>query len=203
MANTLPESFYESRTDRVARALLGQVLCVRTERGIERALIVETEAYLGITDRACHAFQGRRTKRVEPLYLSGGHAYVYFIYGMYFCLNVVTRKAGRPEAVLIRAVEPLKRDPRIPVSEKVTNGPGKLCRFYGINLTDDRIDLTSKKSRIWIEQGAMKVKRSQIETTARIGIDSTLEAKDLPLRFFLKETPHVSKFRSKKKPKKD
>lgn len=202
MTTPLPQSFYEIRTDRVARALLGQILCVRTSRGIERSVIVETEAYLGVTDRACHAFGGRRTKRVEPLYLSGGHAYVYFIYGMYFCLNAVTRKEGRPEAVLIRAVEPLKRDSKAPVGDKFTNGPGKLCRHYAINLGDDRIDLTSKKSRIWIEPGKVKVKPSQIETTARIGIDSTQEAKDLPLRFHLKENPFVSKFRGKKTSKK-
>jgi DNA-3-methyladenine glycosylase len=100
----LPKSFYRKRTAEVARALLGCRLTRRLPDGSERSVIlVETEAYLGVKDRAAHTWNGRRTPRVEPMWGEGGHAYVYFVYGMHFCMNVVTRGAGEPEAVLLRA----------------------------------------------------------------------------------------------------
>ena len=101
---SLPESFYRRRTAEVARALLGCRLTRRFPDGTSRSVIlVETEAYLGIEDRAAHTWNGRRTPRVAPMWGPGGHAYVYFVYGMHFCLNVVTQREGVPEAVLLRA----------------------------------------------------------------------------------------------------
>jgi DNA-3-methyladenine glycosylase len=199
----LPQSFYLRDTEKVARELLGKVLCVRMPAPgggpsmILRSTIVETEAYLGETDRACHSFSGRRTNRVESMYLEGGHSYVYLIYGMYFCLNVVTREAGCPEAVLIRAVEPhdfemtptlAKKSNRVKLP---TNGPGKLCRHYGIVRADDGLSLFSKRSRLWIEEG--EPRRMKPVATTRVGIDYAGDAKDWDLRFYLPDSPFVSK----------
>ena len=100
----LPKSFYRKATEEVARALLGCRLTRRLPDGTTRSVIlVETEAYLGVKDRAAHTWNGRRTARVEPMWGEGGHAYVYFVYGMHFCMNVVAGKEGIPEAVLLRA----------------------------------------------------------------------------------------------------
>lgn len=132
----LPRRFYRRPTAWVARELLGKILCVRTARGVERARIVETEAYLGVKDRACDSFGGRRTERTEAMYRDGGHAYVY-IYGMHFCLNVTTREAGCPEVALIRAGEPVEEGAAPQRSRMKTNGPGKLCKFYGIDRADN------------------------------------------------------------------
>lgn len=188
----LPRKFYRNPTARVARELIGKVLCVRTARGVERSRIVETEAYLGVKDRACHSFGGRRTARTEPMYRDGGHVYVYFIYGMHFCLNVTTRMAEIPEAVLIRAVEPLGDGSR-PLSRvrMTTNGPGKLCRRFSITREDNGLDLTAAKSRIWIEPGAPTPRR-WIGVTPRIGIDGSGEAKARLLRYALEGNPFVS-----------
>lgn len=118
------------------------------------------------------------------MYLAGGHAYVFFIYGMYYCLNVVTREPGNPQAVLIRAVQPLDADLQ-------TNGPGKLCRAYRIDRGDDGVKLFSRRSRIWIEEGEKK-KHPHIATT-RVGIDYAGDAKHWPLRFYIEGNPYVSR----------
>src|SRR5919205_3333787 len=129
----LPHDFYERETELVARDLLGTVLECETEEGIASGIIVETEAYLGEHDLACHAAAGR-TARTEHLYGPPGISYVYFIYGMYWCFNAVTREEGQPSAVLVRALEPLagialmhKRRPPVRNDVDLTNGPGKLC----------------------------------------------------------------------------
>lgn len=103
----LEQDFFFQKTEDVARKLLGKVLCFKNEDGkILSGRIVETEAYTGINDPACHTFGSRKTERTQTMYLEGGYSYVYLIYGMYNCLNFVTRKSGEPEAVLIRALEP-------------------------------------------------------------------------------------------------
>jgi DNA-3-methyladenine glycosylase len=199
----LPQSFYLRKTETVARELLGKVLCVRMPaRGegkstIHRSTIVETEAYLGEEDRACHTFGGRRTDRVASMYLEGGHSYVYLIYGMYYCLNVVTREAGCPEAVLVRATQPLDFEMTPELAKKSirsklpTNGPGKLCRHYGIERADDGLALFSSRSRLWIEDAAPP--RTRPVATTRVGVDYAKEAKDWALRFYLPDSPFVSK----------
>ena len=126
----LPRSFYRKGTAEVARGLLGCRLTRRLPDGSTRSVIlVETEAYLGVKDRAAHTWNGRRTPRVEPMWGEGGHAYVYFVYGMHFCMNVVTRGAGEPEAVLLRAgiseeyfAEYRKRKTKKEISLKVNRG---------------------------------------------------------------------------------
>jgi DNA-3-methyladenine glycosylase len=199
----LPQSFYLRKTEVVARELLGKILCVRMPVSgggpsvIRRSVIVETEAYLGESDRACHTFGGRRTQRVESMYLEGGHSYVYLIYGMYFCLNVVTREAGCPEAVLVRATEPLDFEMTPELAKKSnraklpTNGPGKLCRHYGIGRADDGLELYSKRSRLWLEDGP-KLDQPHV-ATSRVGVDYAGDAKDWPLRFYVRGNPFVSK----------
>src|SRR6266550_3932954 len=134
----LPASFYQRETEIVAREMLGTVLECETEDGLASGIIVETEAYLGEHDLACHAAAGR-TARTEALYGPPGTSYVYFIYGMYWCFNAVTRELDLPSAVLVRALEPLdgislmhRRRPRIKNDVELTNGPGKLCAALGI-----------------------------------------------------------------------
>jgi len=134
----LPRSFYDRETEIVARDMLGTVLECETEDGVASGIIVETEAYLGEHDLACHAAVGR-TARTEHLYGPPGISYVYFIYGMYWCFNAVTREEGQPSAVLVRALEPVdgvklmhRRRPRIKSDVDLTNGPGKLCAALGI-----------------------------------------------------------------------
>lgn len=193
----LNREFYRRPTARVARDLIGKILCIRTARGVVRARIVETEAYLGVRDRACHSFGGRRTDRTEAMYRDAGHAYVYFIYGMHFCLNVTTRGKDIPQAVLIRAVQPISDREPVARLEMRTNGPGKICKAYGIGRAENGIDLLAKDSRIWIED-APPLGRGKIAVTPRIGINGSGEAKDKLLRFAELGNPYVSGKRAKK-----
>lgn len=187
----LPIPFYQRDTVRVAEDLLGKVLCRQLDSGeIKRGIIVETEAYLGLEDPACHSFGGRRTNRTEPLFMAGGHSYVYFIYGMYNCFNVVTREAEIPEAVLIRALQPLSEidDPH----DKSSNGPGKLCRAFNITREHNKLPLNG--APIWIEDQSIVFAEEKILASPRIGIDGTpWEVQMWPLRFFVKDNPHVSR----------
>ncbi len=186
----LSQSFYFRDTKTVARDLLGKTLCFRKSKNeIFRGVIVETEAYLGLRDPACHSFHGKLTERAKTLYLPGGHSYVYMIYGLHHCLNVVTGDEQHPEAVLIRALQPLQ--PR----EAKTQGPGRLCKAWGITREQNALSLFSKDTVLWIEEGDFTVKRSDIVKTKRIGIDFAGEAADWPLRFYLKGNPHVSRLK--------
>jgi len=173
----LSQKFYSRNTLKVAKELLGCFL-VRQYRGkIWKGMIVETEAYHGEDDLACHASRGR-TPRTETLYGEPGRAYVYMIYGMYFCLNVVTEKKNFPAAVLIRAVEVDG------VDCKKTNGPGKLCRFLKIDKKFNRWDL-AKGEKIWIEPCDPKMKLPKIQKSKRIGIDYAKHCKEYLWRFHI------------------
>ena len=196
--NKLPRSFY-TRTNvvTVARDLLGKLLVVPTNNG-ERVsgIIVETEAYRGPLDRAAHSYGGRRTKRTEPMYAIGGTAYVFFVYGMYYQFNVVTNAVNTPHAVLIRAVEPVegielmrKRRHGQP-DRNLTKGPGKLCIALGIDRRLDGADLLGE--RVWLEE-RVGVRRSQISSGPRIGIDYAGEWVTKPWRFWIKDNPFVSR----------
>lgn len=179
----LPPSFYLRDTARVARELLGCRLVRRWPDGTSRTLvIVETEAYLGVGDRACHTWGGRRTTRVEPMWGPGGHAYVYRIYGLHDCFNVVTREAGRPEAVLIRAgvSEATWRGEAVPRGERLAaSGPGKLCRVLSIGREMSGVRLDGPE--LTLRKGAGR--RLPVVVGPRVGVDYAGEAAAWPLRF--------------------
>ncbi len=191
----LDKDFFRQDPIIVARELLGQHLVYQTERGPVVGRIVETEAYLGADDPACHSFGGRRTPRTETMFLPGGHHYVYFIYGMYFCYNIVTEDETSPSAVLVRAVEPVQglefMQQRRPGStvKNLTSGPGKLCMAYGIDKSINGRCMQS--SDLYVAEGQAVNAEGVIEDS-RIGIDSFGDAALWPLRFFEKDNPFVS-----------
>lgn len=189
----LPAAFYDRETEIVARELLGSVLECHTPDGVVSGRIVETEAYLGEHDEACHAAVGR-TARNEALYGPPGTSYVYFIYGMYWCFNAVTREAGHPSAVLVRALEPLDgieqmraRRPTARRAVDLTNGPGKLCLALGIDRTHDGISL--QRPPLLVREGTA-VPDADVLVTPRIGIT---KAANWPLRWLVADSPYVSK----------
>ena len=188
----LPISFYDRPTEQVARDLLGAVLECTTPLGTASGRIVETEAYLGPDDPACHAVAGL-TERTRNLHCPPGIAYVYFIYGVHWCFNAVTREEGHGSAVLVRAVEPLagvdlmrERRGNVRRDADLTNGPGKLCQALGIDGAMDGTRLTQPPLRIL---AAPPVEGSDVEITPRIGIT---RAADLPLRWLVRGNPYVS-----------
>jgi DNA-3-methyladenine glycosylase len=184
----------------VSRDLLGKLLVVPAASG-ERVSgkIVEVEAYRGPEDRASHAYGGRRTKRTETMYGTGGVAYVYFVYGMYYQFNVVSGVADVPHAILVRALEPVEglelmraRRHSHP-DHNLTNGPGKLCIAMGIDRQLDGADLLG--DRVWIEDFET-VSPRRIARGPRIGIDYAQEWIDKPWRFWIRDNQFVSKIRS-------
>jgi DNA-3-methyladenine glycosylase len=196
----LPLEFY-TRPDTllIARELLGRRLVVRAQTGARvSGIIVETEAYLGPEDKAAHSYGNRRTNRTETMFGTGGTAYVYFIYGMYYQFNVVTNIEAVPHAVLIRALEPDEgiewmRQRRPPKGDKnLTSGPGKLCQALGIDRSYNAADLIGGDA-VWIEEGRGNVASVQIASGVRIGIDYAEEYAAKPWRFWLKDNPYVSR----------
>ena len=196
--NKLPVSFYERENAIViASALIGKILITQIGGIFTAARIVETEAYNGITDKASHAFGNRRTARTEIMYASGGVSYVYLCYGIHHLFNVVTNGSGVPQAVLVRAAEPvagieemLKRTGKKKVDYSLASGPGNLTRALGISTAFNGISLTG--NTIFIVADDFTVKTSEIMATARIGVDYAGEDALLPYRFILKGNPFVS-----------
>lgn len=198
MGRKLLRKFY-LRTDTVvvARELLGQLLVVTGADGRRTAgMIVETEAYLGTGDRAAHSFGGRRTARNEVMYGPAGHAYVFFVYGMYYQFNVVTGPAEHPHAILVRAVEPVRgidlmRRRRGEMKDKnLTSGPGKLCIAMGIDRSLNGQDLLGEL--VWLES-YRSYSDDEIAAGKRIGIDYAGEDAVRPWRFWVKDNIFVSK----------
>ena len=195
----LPRAFYtRPNVLTVARELLGRLLVVPAPDGTRvSGIIVETEAYRGPQDRACHAYGGRRTDRTRTMYEIGGTAYVYFVYGMYHQFNVVTNVQDVPHAALVRAIEPVegvewmrkRRHGR--ADESLTSGPGKLCLALGIDRALDRADLLGE--RVFVEEGRGPFPRSAIATGPRIGIDYAGEWANKPWRFWVRNNPFVSR----------
>jgi DNA-3-methyladenine glycosylase len=189
--------FYARPTEEVARRLLGHILVSdiggRSRRTAGR--IVEVEAYVGPHDPACHAYGHRRTARTEPLYGPAGTAYVYFTYGMHWCLNAVTEVHDYPAAVLIRALEPLagletmrRRRGDMP-DRLLCAGPARLCEALGVTGTVNGVSLQRSLLRI-VRNGTAPPRRSAIVSGPRIGISQAI---DWPLRFYLKDSPWVSR----------
>lgn len=191
--------FYTRRsTLLIARALLGKRLVVPAPDGTRvSGLIVETEGYMGPSDKAAHSYNNRRTPRTEVMFGTGGHAYIYFIYGIYHQFNVVTNVAGVPHAVLIRALEPdegiewMRRRRPVKQNRQLTSGPGKLCQALGLDRTLNGADLTG--DGVWIEDAGRRVQAKQIDSGPRVGIDYAEEYALKPWRFWIKDNLYVSK----------
>lgn len=172
----LPRSFYERPTLTVAKELLGKYLVRQSDRGLLAGRIVEVEAYVGPEDRASHASRGR-TKRTEVMFGRAGITYIYLIYGMYHCFNIVTEAEGYPAAVLVRAVE-LE-------SGALVDGPGRLCRRFDISRTHNRHDLTLGE-QLWVEHRGGCFAPRMIVRAPRIGVDYAGEWAKKPWRFRLR-----------------
>lgn len=196
--DVLPPSFYSQPTLRVARALLGKVLVHRGPGGLTAGRIVEVEAYRGPEDRAAHTAGGRRTPRNEVMWGPSGRLYVYFTYGMHHCCNVVTRAAGVPEAVLVRALEPLAGVPLMRRRRGVTpaspaaglaRGPGNLCRAMGIDRDLDGCDLVTGPVQLL---DAPRARASAVVASPRIGVAYAGDHALRPWRFFMRDSLAVS-----------
>lgn len=195
----LPDSFY-TRTEIVAisRELLGKILLTEINGVRTSGIIVETEAYAGPEDRACHAFGLRRTRRTAPMYEPGGLAYVYLIYGIYHLFNIVTNVAEEPYAILIRAVEPLEgievmlaRRKMETVSAKLTAGPGVMSQALGITTAMTGMSLSGPE--VWLEDGPKSIAAKNIVAGTRVGIAYAGADALLPYRFSIRHNPWVSK----------
>jgi DNA-3-methyladenine glycosylase len=194
----LTDSFYQ-RTDvvKIARQLIGKVLFTNIDGIVTGGMIVETEAY-SWKERGCHAYNSRKTQRNAVMFEKGGHAYVYLCYGMHYLFNIVTNTEAIPEAVLVRAIEPLHgvdemvfRRGKLANAFHLTSGPGKLTKALGIDrklngkyLADDEV---------WVEDVGRRIPSAKIQASPRIGIDYAGEDALLPWRFTLKESNWLSK----------
>ncbi|MBL3547743.1 MULTISPECIES: DNA-3-methyladenine glycosylase [Chryseobacterium] len=195
----LPHSYYSNQDVLfLAQNLLGKVLFTEIGDAITAGIIVETEAYFGVQDKASHAYGGRRTNRTEPLYSHGGISYVYLCYGIHHLFNVVSSVEDDPHAVLIRAVEPLigkeimEHRRNMPSSKAaISSGPGSAAKALGIDQSFNKKDLTGDE--IWIEDHGILYKPDEIITGPRIGVAYAQEDALLPWRFFVKNNKYVSK----------
>jgi DNA-3-methyladenine glycosylase len=194
----LKRSFYEQEVIKVATQLLGKILVHESFDGTTAGRIVETEAYLGPEDEAAHSSGGRRTARNEVMYGSKGHAYVYFIYGLYYCLNVTAGDVpGKPEAVLLRAIEPVagldimvkRRRLAKGKNANLTNGPSKLCLAMDISKLQNKSDITAPP--LYINEAPAP--EEEIVETTRIGVDYAGAWKNRHWRFYIKDNGFVSK----------
>ena len=189
-------AFYDRLALDVARELIGLVLVRRLPEGVAAGRIVETEAYIGLDDRASHASRGR-TKRNEAMFGPPGHAYVYLIYGMHWCVNLVTEPEGVPAAVLIRAAEPVEgieamraRRPKARKDQQLTSGPARLCQAFGIDGSANAADLCGPDAALWVEdRGGVT---GTIVAAPRVGVDYAGEWAAKPFRFYEDESPYVS-----------
>ena len=195
----LPADFYQ-REDvlSIGRELLGKVLYTQFNGSLTAGIIVETEAYAGETDRASHAYRGKRTQRTKVMYASGGTAYIYLCYGIHHLFNVVVGEKNNPCAILIRGLEPvdgidimLKRRNLNSLKNELTNGPGKLTQALGITTQINRKSLLGNK--IWIEDHNIHILKKDISSSPRIGVDYAGRDAKLPYRFYINNNEWVSK----------
>ena len=199
MSNKLNLSFYLNQNSlEISKQLLGKILVTNFNNTITSGIIVETEAYVGLDDRASHVYNNKRTKRTEAMYMQGGVCYVYLCYGMYHLLNVVTNKNEVPHAVLIRAIEPVQGTDIMCIRRKMktlipnlTNGPGKLSIALGINKKINKQSLMS--DTIWIQDDGRQYNKKDILSSQRIGVDYAGRDAKLPYRFYINNNKWVSK----------
>ena len=196
----LPRSFFARDPVPLARALLGQRMVSRVDGVRTAGIIVETEAYLGIPDKAAHTYDGRRTDRNEAMWGTPGHAYVYFVYGMHHCVNVVAGREDDPVAVLVRALEPVEglesmaaRRTRARRDTDVCSGPGKLTQALGITRELDGEDLVEGDLLFLERERKGPLADERIDVGPRVGIAYAEEWRDEPLRFSVRDNPHVSR----------
>ncbi|HDQ22498.1 MAG TPA: DNA-3-methyladenine glycosylase [Candidatus Uhrbacteria bacterium] len=206
----LKKKFFHKKTLELAPNLLGKYLVRKKGGAILIGKITETEAYYGPNDLASHASRGR-TKRTEIMFKEPGLAYIYLIYGMYYCFNISAEKKDFPAAVLIRAIEPvagiqqMAKNRQIKINHQqlstlnfklltsIANGPGKLCQAFKIDKTLSAENLITSPKLYLAENSQEKIKPSQIVKTKRIGIDYAGKYKNKPWRFYLKNSPFISK----------
>jgi len=188
----------------VAKLLLGKYIFSQIDGTLCGGMIAETEAYAGVTDRASHAYNGRRTARTETMYLDGGISYVYFSYGMHHLVNVVIAGKDVPHAVLIRGIIPTvgveiqKVRRKMPAGGKqLTNGPAKVCQALGITLQHNTISLAGKV--LWIADDGFVPQEEQIIVASRVGVDYAGEDASLPYRFILKHSDYLPVIKGRKK----
>jgi len=192
----LGRDVYDRPTLDVARDLIGMVLVRRSAEGTVAGRIVETEAYVGPDDRASHASRGR-TARNAVMFGPPGHAYVYLVYGMHWCLNLATGPEGTPAAVLLRAVEPLEgielmraRRPKAHRDVQLTSGPARLCQAFAVDGSQDGADVCSPDAALYVEDRGLSAGR--IVAAPRVGVDYAGEWAAKPFRFFDDGSPYVS-----------
>jgi DNA-3-methyladenine glycosylase len=195
--------FYK-RTDviLIAKELIGKIIVTNFDGLITSGRIVETEAYIGLTDRASHSHGGKRTARNEHMYANAGTTYVYISYGMHHLFNVVTNEKDVPDAVLVRAVEPLKgidimlkRTGKLKLDNSLTKGPGNTAKALGISKINSGINLL--KNEIYIADDGFVVVHDQVGISRRIGVEGAGDAAALPYRFYLKGNKYVSSYPNK------
>lgn len=200
----LNQSFYTRPSVlAIAKELLGKILATTFDGKLTAGRIVETEAYNGVVDKASHAWGGRRTSRTEIMYANGGTSYVYLCYGIHHLFNIVTNVEDTPHAVLIRAVEPmigidimLERVGKQKADFTLTKGPGNVSKALGIYTHHSGLDLL--QTDIFIADDGFKLKKPDIITTPRIGVDYAGDDAALPYRFIIKDNPYVSGKKQKK-----
>ena len=194
--NKLKRDFYLREANLVAPNLLGKVLVHKSADGVTAGIIVEAEAYIGPDDKASHAYLNKRTSRTMIQFGKGGYTYIYTIYGLHRCFNVVTNEENKPEVVLIRALEPIKGQELMRERRKVQNvlelcnGPGKLCVAMGISNVNYGDDLCG--NTLFIED-YLEISPSDIVISPRVNIDYAKEYKDVYWRYYIKNNKYVSK----------
>ncbi|ASK29326.1 3-methyladenine DNA glycosylase [Chryseobacterium sp. T16E-39] len=195
----LPHSYYQNPDVLfLAKDLLGKMLFTQINDEITAGIIVETEAYFGVVDKASHAYGGRRTDRTEILYHEGGISYVYLCYGIHHLFNIVTSVMDEPHAVLIRAIEPLigkeimELRRNMPATKAaISSGPGSAAKALGIDRSLNKKDIAGEE--IWIEDQKIRYSDDEIIATPRVGVAYAQEDALLPWRFFVKGNKYVSK----------
>ena len=196
----LPKSYFQNQDVLfLAKDLLGKVLITNIEGQICSGIIVETEAYRAPDDKACHAYNNRKTERTKTMFLDGGHAYIYLCYGMHHLLNVVTATEGNAQAVLIRAIEPLDGIEQMKIRRKtptfnlsLTKGPGNLTKAFGIDKRLNETKFYEAESAIQIYDENKHYSLEQIAISKRIGVDYAEECAHWLWRYYVKENPYVS-----------
>lgn len=195
----LNEQFYiQDNVVQIAQDLLGKILVTNIDGQTTSSMIVETEAYAGVNDKASHAYNGRRTKRTETMYAKGGVAYVYLCYGIHHLFNIVTNIANVPHAILIRGAEPIdgidimmKRRGVSTLKNTLTAGPGSLSKAMGINTNHTGLPLYG--SDIFIEDRGIVIRPEDIIKGTRVGVAYAKQDALLPYRFWLNDNKYVSK----------